>query len=175
VAKTLANRIIAHRNDLFAFLYASVRDYHVAEDLFQDVASIILEKGPSIEPIENFSAWAKQIARFEVLNHYRKHKTRQSHLPVEQMLEVAGELFSAHSPDPEQLVEEKAALGHCLKKLPQKMSAIIHLRFAERLTHKEIAERLRQTDVSVRQAASRARRLLADCVHEKLGLTGGDA
>ena len=102
--KSLANRILAHRNDLFAYLYASVRDYHVAEDLFQDVASIILEKGPAVEPIENFPAWAKQIARFEVLNHYRKHKTRQSHLPVEQMMEVAGDLFAEHHVDPVELV-----------------------------------------------------------------------
>ena len=173
--RSLANLILAHRNDLFAYFYASVRDYHVAEDLFQDMASIILEKGPSVEPIDNFPAWAKKIARYEILNHYRKHKAKQSHLPLEQMLEVTGDLFSEHNPDPVELVEEKAALGNCLKQLPQKMSAVIHLRFGESLTHREIADRLQQSDAAVRQAASRARRLLADCVRQELGMDGGVA
>ncbi len=173
MSKSLANLILEHRNELFAYLYASVRDYHVAEDLFQDMASIILEKGPAAEPIENFQAWAKTIARYELLNHYRKHKATQSQLPVEQMLDVTSELFAKHLVDPAELVEEKAALGDCMKKLPKKMAQVIHFRFIESMTHREIAEKMSQSDVSVRQSASRARRLLADCVHRQLGLAGG--
>ncbi|MDX1565934.1 MAG: sigma-70 family RNA polymerase sigma factor, partial [Phycisphaeraceae bacterium] len=105
--------------------------------------------------------------------HYRKHKAKQSNLPVEQMLEVTGELFAQHHADPLELTEEKAALGDCMKRLPKKMAEVIHLRFIQSMTHRQIAEKMSQSDVSVRQSASRARRLLADCVQQRLGLEGG--
>ena len=52
-----------HQNTVRAFLLGAARDGHVADDLLQAVALVLLEKFEHYDPARPFIAWAMGFAR----------------------------------------------------------------------------------------------------------------
>ena len=103
---------LKNNKKLFGFIIACVPNYADAEDLLQDVASVLWEKFDEYEPGTNFYAWAKQIARFKISNYYRQKKDvwRFDETALENIIE-ANEMIE-NSED-----SRSAALQGCLNKL----------------------------------------------------------
>ena len=77
VANDRLKDLLAFRSELLGFIRAILRNTADAEDLFQETCRIILEKSDQTGPIVDFRAWAKEIARRQVLQHYRTLRTRK--------------------------------------------------------------------------------------------------
>ena len=58
--------LMEHRASLFSYIYTAVRDFDVAEEVFQEVSVAVCESYESFEPGTNFRAWAREIARRRV-------------------------------------------------------------------------------------------------------------
>jgi RNA polymerase sigma-70 factor, ECF subfamily len=171
------SELLKLRYELFGFIRALVRNTHDAEDLFQEVARIVVEKAsaPGAE-IRDFRAWAKEIARRQTLQFFRERRAQKIiTLPVEEMAELAGDVYARYSPVPADLTREHEALRKCLEKIPAKTGTMVQLRYASDLAYDEIAERLRATEASVRRAVARARLALVDCVRREMQNSGEDA
>src|SRR5688572_1363173 len=63
--------LMEHRACIFAIIYALVRDYQAAEDIFQDVSVAVCQSYGEFEPGTNFAAWAREIARRRLFAHRR--------------------------------------------------------------------------------------------------------
>ena len=70
--EVLVRLLLGQRAMLLGYLSSFVRDPHLAEDLFQDVALVILKKGPELGDPAGFPLWARRIARLEALNALRR-------------------------------------------------------------------------------------------------------
>lgn len=165
--------LLGYRSELLGFIRAILRNPADAEDLFQETCRIILEKSSTTPGILDFRAWAKEIARRQVLQHYRTLRTRKtSTVPSEEMAELVSDVYLKHSPTREELAEEAAALRACLDEMPEKQRNVIRLRFLAGQGYDSIARALQGSEGAIRRMVARTRLLLMDCVRQRLGLAG---
>jgi RNA polymerase sigma-70 factor, ECF subfamily len=165
--------LLGYRSELLGFIRAILRNPSDAEDLFQETCRIILEKAGQAEPILDFRAWAKEIARRQVLQHYRTLRTRKTAtVASEEMAELVSDVYLAHSPTREELAEESAALRACMEEIPEKQRHVIRLRFLAGQGYDSIARAIRGSEGAIRRMVARTRILLMECVRQRLGLAG---
>jgi len=172
MSEEILKQLLEIRAELLGFIYTVVRDPHAAEDVFQDISIVVMRKAQAGDPILDFRAWVKEIARREVLHFLRRGAGRRPlTMPTAAMIELASEAYLAEDREPADFVDEFAALKNCLEKLPPRLSRLIRSRFVESRPYKELAETVGQSELAVRQAVSRARRALAECLQGALGWT----
>ena len=70
--------LVAHQPRIYGFVYSLVGDRAAADDVLQEVSTVLWRKFNDFEHGTNFNAWALNIARFSVLEWRRK----QSRAPL---------------------------------------------------------------------------------------------
>jgi RNA polymerase sigma-70 factor (ECF subfamily) len=144
-----------------------VADVVEAEDLTSDVLERALTHLGSYNPRKGaFSTWLFRIAHNVVVNHWRRRQRRQRrHVEWSERMED----LAADEPTPEQALgrqEEIARLMRCLDMLSPRQREVLSLRFAGRLSNREIARVLRMNErtvsVTVLRALRKLRRQLDD-------------
>ena len=164
--------LLGFRSELLGFIRAILRNTADAEDLFQETCRIILEKSAETA-IVDFRAWAKEIARRQVLQHWRTLRSRKtSTVPTEEMAQLVSDVYLNHSPTPDELAEESAALRACLEEMPEKQRHVIRLRFLAGQGYDSIARAIQGSEGAIRRMVARTRILLMECVRQRLGLEG---
>ena len=68
----LSQSLLENRDVLFSYIMSLVRDFNTAEDLFQEVALIILRKEKEGIEVSHFGAWSREIARRHILDFWKK-------------------------------------------------------------------------------------------------------
>ena len=163
--------LIEYRDVLFAYILTLVREWDMAEDVFQEVSVTILRKAND-EEVLNFKAWSREIARRTALD-YRKRRG----VPYKNLSEDALVALEKIFGDRDQMPDEKqremlAFLQDCLKELPAKMLKLVNLRYQEDLTIEQVADRADLTPGAAQVALSRARAALAECIKKKSSQSG---
>lgn len=162
--------IIKTRISLLAYIQSIVRNAELAEDIFQDVCVIALEKRALLSRHRNVVAWLYKSARFEALNRLRKRSQRELSLSDE-LLEVLDAEFRT--------VDEKTssrvlleAVRHCIERLSPSAQVLVQYRYAKGMDYADIAAKLGRPANSLYVTFCRIHAALADCVR-KYNLTGG--
>lgn len=165
----LVKRFLEHRDVILSFIYALAPDYDVAEEIFQNVALAILQESSRATIVENFLGWAREIARHRVADYYRQkaRRTAVEH-PSSGMIEVIAQAFAENEVGPDASQARMKSLLECLQRLTGRSRDVIHGFYRERKSLRELAAVLDWKENSVKVALSRARKLLADCIHMKL-------
>jgi RNA polymerase sigma-70 factor (ECF subfamily) len=165
--------LIEYRDVLFAYILTLVREWDMAEDVFQEVSVTILKKANE-EEIGNFKAWAREIARRTALDYRRRRGVPYKNLSGD-ALEALESIFGARDEVPDEKQREMLAyLQDCLKDLPAKMLTLVNLRYQEDLTIEQVAERAELSPGAAQVALSRARAALAECIKRKSAQSGHD-
>ena len=165
---------LTFRSELFGFIRAVFRNTHDAEDVFQEVARIVLEKTAEASQVLDFRAWVKEIARRQVLQHFRMLRARKTAgVPTEEMAELAAAVYLKHSPAANDLTDEVDALRECLGRMPEPNAQLIRRRYAQDEEYDALARAARKSEPAVRRLVARLRLMLMDCVRRRLGLAGG--
>jgi RNA polymerase sigma-70 factor (ECF subfamily) len=138
------------------------------DDMLQEIHAVLWEKANEFQPGTNFWAWANRIARFKVLNHFRK-LGRERLVFDEPILEELAEIATRKL---EQLDQRRAALDHCLQQLPPPERRLIDSRYAAGHTIELISESIDRPAGSVRQALDRIRATLQACIKRQLAMGG---
>ena len=74
--------IARHQSELYGYIFAVVRNWEDADDLFQSVCLVLWRKFESFRPGSNFFSWARQTAKIEVSN-FLRHKQLPSYVSEE--------------------------------------------------------------------------------------------
>ena len=167
--EALARRLLEHRDALFGYILALVRSWQVAEELFQEVSLVVLQKGQQGVAVERFLPWSREIARRMVLDHWKK-SARNRVILSEEALDAVDRAFEERDDEPAS-TELLRTLRRCLEKLPAHLRRIVDLRYSEALPLQDIARRLERSAGSVQVALSRVRMTLHDCARR----SGGEA
>ena len=162
--------LLSHRAMLLGYIASIVRDSDLAEDVFQNVSLVVLNKAHQLRNDDAFPQWARRIARLEALSARRSH-LRSPELLDQSMLELVEDEWSASDADP---TEWRVALRECVEKLSPKARKLIELRYLEGLSAGDVAERVNSSLNTVYVALTRTYRHLARCVESRLA-PGGDA
>jgi RNA polymerase sigma-70 factor (ECF subfamily) len=162
-------RFLTCQDDLRAVIGSMLRDRHLREDVFQDVAVVLWRKFDEYDPSRPFGAWARGIAVRKVLQTYDKSRR----LPIAFAPETIDVLLRAfdEAEEPDRAAEEQA-LRRCVEKLPEKSRRLLELRYEKTLKLHEIAERIASTLDAVHKALSRMREALRRCVAREMAANG---
>lgn len=155
-------RLLRIRDRATAFAYAVLRDFHAAEDAYQEASLVALRRMDEFTG-EGFEPWFWKILR-NVLGTRLRAARRSRIRPLSEILErlEAAELEESVPPDPEERVEY---LIECLSRLGGRAREILRWRFLEGLEVSEIARRLGRTVQAAYAMVKRSRRALRECVH----------
>jgi len=165
----LVQAVTRHQSMIQAYAYAIVRDLHLAEDVFQEVAVIVAERWETVPPGEGLIPWLRETTRRKALEALRKQR-RGATVLSESVLEKLGDSFRSAEGAGHDL---KDALAACLSQLEGPSRAILEARCGEGVAGEVIAERFGRTIQSVYSIIKRARLVLAQCVDRKLAPHAG--
>lgn len=155
--------------DLRALVGAVVRDVHIREDVFQEIALTLWQQFSRYDPSRPFGAWARGVAAKKLLERYSGGRR----LPLVFSPDAILKLADAADRSESRLAPGFEALEHCLGKLPEKSRHLLSLRYSRSQPLAAIAAEIRATQAAVYQALSRLRRRLRDCMQQYLAARGG--
>lgn len=163
--RILFSELIArHQSELYSYIFAIVRNWHDADDLYQSACAILWQKFELFRPGTNFFSWARQTALFEI----RKFLTqKQASTSVSKVLfDALAETEMTTQCSGVELAT--AALRQCRKKLDTADEELLELRYVEELGSREIADRVNRPQKSVCRSLNRIRNLLLECIQREL-------
>lgn len=141
-----------YQPQIYRFIYLKTSHREEAEDLTHQV---FLNAWKNIENYRHkgfpFSSWLYQIARNQVIDHYRTKKTTTS---LEVIEEIEEEESTPHKKA--EIKFEMEAVKNAIPQLPLEQQDVIIMRFVEELSPKEIALALEKPESTIRVLQHRA-------------------
>ncbi len=157
--------LISHQSRIYFFIRSMVFNPEEARDVLQDVNMIIFRKRSRFAAGTDFKSWAFAIARFECMNHIRKHNKNRSILMSDSFLAYLSEGAEERADEMDSWL---GALAHCRKRLTPMANRILNLRYKSRVPLEEVAVQWSTTEGALKQLLFRARAQLRKCVLERL-------
>jgi len=145
------------------YLLAVCPDENVADDLLHSVFLAVTRKAADFQRGTNFVAWARAIARFELLQ-LASDRARAPRLLSPEVIELLSPLAPEFSASEERL----DAMRECISELAPRAKESITLRYLENHAPSQIAQRMQLGLNSVNVMLSRARIALRECIERRL-------
>lgn len=79
--------ITRHQSQLYGYIFAIIRNWEDADDLFQSVCLVLWSKFESFRIDSDFFAWARQIAKNKVAD-FMRHKRSAIHVSEELLTDL---------------------------------------------------------------------------------------
>ena len=158
--------LLQGRESLYAYILACVRSFADADDILQNVSLVILSADDAPHEEGPFLAWAREIARRRVLEHFRRSKRL---LPVDpqiaaRLAEAAGRVEAQRAGS-----RQREALLECLESLPPESQQIVQARYDGSCDDvAAVARRFGRSEQGVYSLLYRIRNALRDCVERRL-------
>ena len=70
--------LMAERERLFSYIWAIVGNIHLAEDVFQEVSLLVLQKRPEASDELQFRVWLRRTARYKAIEALRRQRIEPS-------------------------------------------------------------------------------------------------
>ena len=166
--KELMRLMVEHQRRLFAYIYTMVPNRQDASDILQEASLVICEKFHEFRSGTDFVAWATRIAFWEVRRARQKH-ARSKVVFDQEVVDALAETVGAMQGE---LDLRHEALAHCLKRLPERDREMVLLRYEPGSSVEEAARRVGRSMDAAYKALARIRKLLMDCVEQRLGEEG---
>ena len=165
--------LIRDRAKLLGYLWAILRDYHLADDVFQDVTVLAIQRAQEFNDDDHLLVWSRKTARFKALEVLRSKPFRTMSLNEDVLDLLTADWQLADSVSTQEEVDHLKA---CVDQLTPRSKEMLHLRFTEGLTGIQVAEALDLKVGSVYVALSRIYQALEKCIQQRrmeAGLANG--
>jgi RNA polymerase sigma-70 factor, ECF subfamily len=150
---------------VYGYIYAMLPRWEDADDVFQETSRVLWQKFSDFKSGTSFFAWAREIARYQVLA-FRRRERRSRVTFTDAFLDAVAATADASV---ERLEAEQLALADCVETLKPRERELILLRFAPEATTKSVAEQLGMTTDAVYKAVNRAQTVLLKCIQRTIG------
>ena len=149
---------------LYAYILMLVPNCSDADDILQQTSSIMWEKFDTFEPGSNFGAWAVQIAKFLIMDHFKKQK-RSRVIFKDSLLET----FAESAIDFTRNIDKRLAfLRKCVEKLSFGDRNLIAERYERGQKIKDIAEKSNRSVHGLYKTINRIHHSLLNCVRRHM-------
>lgn len=159
-------KVLAHHTMLRAYIFAIVREPHLAEDTLSDTTLAIVHAWERFDARQPFGPWARGIARRVALANLRKSRRGGVELDAD-VLEAVGAQLDAFGGETD-LEERRQALRGCVEQLPEHSRELVQWRYFDEQSYDEIVRRSGRNIAALYKAFSRIHEALGDCVKSKL-------
>ncbi|MBB5031603.1 RNA polymerase sigma factor [Prosthecobacter vanneervenii] len=155
--------LLAGRMPLTAFFASVTRDFHLAEDIFQEVCVKAIGRGESFESAAHLMNWARLAGKNRAIDILRTREGRCVGLSDEMLALLAEEW-----PDTAQADAMRLALDVCLTRITPNNRELLRLRYFEQRPCAEVAAMMGRKIETVYQALARLHKALGDCIRGRL-------
>ena len=155
---------LANEGELQAFIRSLIRDPHICDDVFQEVALTCWRNFSRYEKDRPFAPCARGIAAQKILQLWDR-SGRQPVAFSPQTMEAILAAFDRTEKDASQRLD---ALRECVKHLDEKSRQLLSYRYRESMKPDKIATLLNRTREAVYKALARIRTKLEDCIRRRL-------
>jgi RNA polymerase sigma-70 factor, ECF subfamily len=162
--KELMLLMTQHQRRIYGYIYTLLPNRHAAEDILQEASLVICEKFHEFKPGTDFVAWSFQIAYWEVRRARQKY-ARSKLVFGEEAMELVAQTAREMAPE---LDHRHEALQLCLKKLHVRDREFVLQRYERGHGVEEAAKRAGRSMFAAYKALARIRKVLFDCVSQKL-------
>lgn len=167
----IARILVRDRDRLIAPIWAVVRDFDLAEDLYQDICADAVEKRDEIDDERHLINWVRRAGLFRGIDALRRREANPLVFDTDVLALIDDEWTE---PDLDEGRRKGQALRHCMGKLTPNAQQLIHLRYAENIKGKALAEKLGKKPNAVFVALSRVHKTLGQCIEAELAREGVD-
>lgn len=157
--------LLRERLALTAYIATVTRDFHLAEDIYQDVSVKAVGRGADFASPAHLMNWARVAGRHRAIDVLRTRDGR--------VVGLSEEMLAALEPvwpegDAAQGSPALEALRLCLERLTPNNREIVRLRYFEGRGGAQVAEAMGRKTETVYQALARIHKSLAGCVRQRL-------
>ena len=147
-----------YKDRLYAYIYYTVRNEELAEDIFQETftkAIVTIQQGRYNEN-GKFPAWLTRIAHNLIIDCFRQEKQENLVSCDEEERNLLNNIRLSEGTVESEIVNHQilSDVRRLIKHLPDEQREVVHMRFYQDLSFKEIAE---QTGVSINTSLGRMR------------------
>lgn len=158
--------LLSRRIVLQAYIFSIVRDPHLSEDVFQEVAVEASCSASKIVDEQHFEGWIRRTARYKSLNALRRVQSDR-HVFSSDTLDILDSGWEKRFQETDQ-VDRLGALRQCLEQLSPKYRRLIDLRYVGGCSGASIAGHLGRPVESVYVSISRVHKILAACISRRI-------
>ena len=155
--------LLAGRMPLTAFFASITRDFHLAEDVFQEVCVKAVARAESFESAAHLMNWSRMTGKNRAIDIMRARDGRYVGLSDE-MLALLADQWPHQSP----IDAMQQALDHCIRQITPNNRELLRLRYFEHRNCAEVAAILSRKIETVYQALARLHKTLGDCIRGRL-------
>ena len=155
---------IKNQKRIYAYILMLVPNVADADDILQQVSSFLWERFDQFEAGTNFGAWATQIAKNFILDHYKRQRRSKLILAGDNLEIFAGKAAQSVG----RMDQRLEILQRCLHELPIKDSKLLKARYEEGLKIKDIALRIGRPVGGLYKAINRIHHTLIKCIRYKM-------
>ncbi|WP_291529662.1 RNA polymerase sigma factor [Bacteroides sp. UBA939] len=147
-----------HKNRLYSYIYYTVRNVELAEDIFQETftkAIITIQQGRYNEN-GKFPAWLTRIAHNLIIDCFRQEKQENIVSCDEEERNLLNNIRLSEDTIESEIVNVQilSDVRRLMNHLPDEQREVVHMRYYQELSFKEIAE---MTGVSINTSLGRMR------------------
>ncbi len=153
--------ILAERERVLAYIDAIVRDYSLAEDIFQETAMLLVTRRETLQNEQHVKGWLRLTAR-NLSYKAMRDRSRQPVALDQSVMEALDPHWDAV--DSDGVNERLEALRQCIGRLSAYGREILRHRYGRGIVGEELAAAMGRTQVAVRRALSRVHKALAECI-----------
>lgn len=147
---------------VYSYMFRHLHEYHLAQDLMQEVFIRAFRGIPHLKNPESFVSWLYKISHQVLADHFRK---RVETLPLEK-----AEYLESSSPEKSlETIELLSKLEVSFSELPEKYQTILTLKYFEKKSYEEISQILDLSLSTIDGRMTQAKALL----RKKMGLYYG--
>ena len=147
-----------HRKRILDYIYMMVKNWDVADDIFQETLIKVVRFVQEGRYTENgkFLSWVLRIAHNQVIDYFRQKKQRNNVSEGDAGYDILNnQKFSDHTVEEKLITNQiETDVRKLIDFLPPEQKEVVLMRYYMGLSFKEIAE---QTDVSINTALGRMR------------------
>ena len=153
---------------LRALAFAICRDFHMVDDILQEVFLVLIKKEKTFDKPAHFVAWALGVTRFKTYEFIRAQQKSGVSLDDEAMDILAQALDDVAAQ--EDFERRSEALQHCLEELGDENYEVLNMMYCQRLSAEVISDKLKRTVVATRSLLQRLRRKMLSCARSSIEL-----
>ncbi|MCH7229004.1 sigma-70 family RNA polymerase sigma factor [Haloferula sp. A504] len=164
--ETLVQLVATHQSALRGFVMAMMPGSADVDDVVQEVNALVWRKRREFEIGTNFNAWMLTVAKFHVLNAWRRQRNRrESAFPEDVLAKLVDQAIESSTAAPP---SRHKILWECLERLRPTDRALILRRYFDDSSIKQLAAEAGRGVDSVKMSLYRIRNVLATCVRRRI-------
>ena len=149
-------------------VWRKIGDFHIAEELTQDIFLKVYKKLSTLKPTDHFPGWLYVIASRHCIAWYRKKQlptTSLDTMPTSELEELCYLQHASARGEQISLERQREVVKHLLRKLPESERTVVTLHYLAEMSCEEISEFLGVSPNTVKSRLHRARKRLANQEH----------